>query len=155
PQQATDMLGMKWRRVVRQHRRRPKDKSGAGGGHHSGSRHARACTDKPRSPPVKENITVQALLRPLFAVQDRPPKRETGCRSHTTRRLPHMSRITRFILSTKESVMTWSSDRTSVLLYAILATLFVMSWIYVPALGADRAEIRQACSDNKARALLE
>jgi hypothetical protein len=30
-------------------------------------------------------------------------------------------------------VMTWSSDRTSVLLYAILATLFVMSWIYVPA----------------------
>jgi hypothetical protein len=44
-----------------------------------------------------------------------------------------MSRITRFILSTKESVMTWSSDRASVLLYAILATLFVMSWIYVPA----------------------
>jgi len=29
--------------------------------------------------------------------------------------------------------MTWSSDRTGVLLYAILATLFVMSWIYVPA----------------------
>jgi hypothetical protein len=29
--------------------------------------------------------------------------------------------------------MTWSSDRTSVLLYAILATLLVMSWIYVPA----------------------
>lgn len=34
---------------------------------------------------------------------------------------------------TKKSVMTWSSDRTSVLLYAILATLFVMAWIYVPA----------------------
>jgi hypothetical protein len=33
----------------------------------------------------------------------------------------------------KESVMTWSSDRTSVLLYAILATLLVMAWIYVPA----------------------
>ena len=29
--------------------------------------------------------------------------------------------------------MTWSSDSTSILLYAILATLFVMSWIYVPA----------------------
>ena len=29
--------------------------------------------------------------------------------------------------------MTWSSDRTSVLLYAILGTLLVMSWIYVPA----------------------
>jgi hypothetical protein len=29
--------------------------------------------------------------------------------------------------------MTWSFDSTSVLLYAILATLFVMSWIYVPA----------------------
>jgi hypothetical protein len=35
--------------------------------------------------------------------------------------------------SAKESVMTWSSDRTSVLLYAILATLLVMAWIYVPA----------------------
>jgi len=33
----------------------------------------------------------------------------------------------------KESVMTWSSDRTSVLLYAILATLLVVAWIYVPA----------------------
>jgi len=33
----------------------------------------------------------------------------------------------------KEEVMTWSSDSTSVLLYAILATLFVVSWIYVPA----------------------
>jgi hypothetical protein len=29
--------------------------------------------------------------------------------------------------------MTWSSDRTSVLLYTILATLLVMAWIYVPA----------------------
>jgi hypothetical protein len=29
--------------------------------------------------------------------------------------------------------MTWSSDRTSVLLYAILATLLVMAWIYVPS----------------------
>jgi len=33
----------------------------------------------------------------------------------------------------RKEVMTWSSDSTSVLLYAILATLFVMSWIYVPA----------------------
>jgi hypothetical protein len=29
--------------------------------------------------------------------------------------------------------MTWSSDSMSVLLYAILATLLVASWIYVPA----------------------
>ena len=29
--------------------------------------------------------------------------------------------------------MTWTSDRTGVLLYAILVTLFVMAWIYVPA----------------------
>ena len=35
--------------------------------------------------------------------------------------------------SFEESVMTWISDRTSVLLYAILATLLVMAWIYVPA----------------------
>ena len=34
---------------------------------------------------------------------------------------------------TRRQVMTWSSDSMSVLLYAILATLFVMSWIYVPA----------------------
>ena len=33
----------------------------------------------------------------------------------------------------RSEVMTWSSDSMSVLLYAILATLFVMSWIYVPA----------------------
>ena len=29
--------------------------------------------------------------------------------------------------------MTWSSDHTGVLLYAILGTLLVMSWIYIPA----------------------
>jgi len=29
--------------------------------------------------------------------------------------------------------MTWSSDRTGVLLYAVVGTLLVMSWIYVPA----------------------
>jgi hypothetical protein len=36
-------------------------------------------------------------------------------------------------LGRRREVMTWSSDSTSVLLYAILATLFVMSWIYIPA----------------------
>jgi hypothetical protein len=44
-----------------------------------------------------------------------------------------MCRITRCIPERRREVMTWSSDSTSVLLYAILATLFVMSWIYVPA----------------------
>jgi len=39
--------------------------------------------------------------------------------------------------------MTWSSDRTSVLLYAVLATLLVMAWIYVPAWDASHAD--QAC----------
>ena len=29
--------------------------------------------------------------------------------------------------------MTWSYDRTSVLVYAVLATLLVVAWIYVPA----------------------
>jgi hypothetical protein len=33
----------------------------------------------------------------------------------------------------RREAMTWSSDRTGVLLYAILGTLLVMSWIYVPA----------------------
>jgi len=29
--------------------------------------------------------------------------------------------------------MTWTTDRTGVLLYAIFGTLLVMSWIYIPA----------------------
>ena len=29
--------------------------------------------------------------------------------------------------------MTWTSDSTGVLLYTILGTLLVMSWIYIPA----------------------
>ena len=33
----------------------------------------------------------------------------------------------------RRKVMTWNSDSTSVLLYATLAPLFVMSRIYVPA----------------------
>ena len=33
----------------------------------------------------------------------------------------------------RKDAMTWSSDSTSILLYAILATLFAMSWIYIPA----------------------
>jgi hypothetical protein len=33
----------------------------------------------------------------------------------------------------RRDAMTWTSDRTGVLLYAILGTLFVMSWIYIPA----------------------
>jgi len=44
-----------------------------------------------------------------------------------------MSRIRDASFGRRREVMTWSSDSTSVLLYAILATLFVMSWIYVPA----------------------
>jgi hypothetical protein len=30
-------------------------------------------------------------------------------------------------------VMTWNSDSAGVLLYSILATLLVLSWIYIPA----------------------
>jgi hypothetical protein len=37
------------------------------------------------------------------------------------------------LFGTRRQVMTWSSDSMSVLLYAILATLLVVSWIYVPA----------------------
>jgi hypothetical protein len=29
--------------------------------------------------------------------------------------------------------MSWTSDSTGVLIYTILGTLLVMSWIYVPA----------------------
>lgn len=29
--------------------------------------------------------------------------------------------------------MTWTSDRAGVLLYSMLATLVVLSWIYIPA----------------------
>jgi len=33
----------------------------------------------------------------------------------------------------RREAMTWTSDSAGVLLYAILGTLLVMSWIYVPA----------------------
>jgi hypothetical protein len=29
--------------------------------------------------------------------------------------------------------MTWTSDRTGVLLYSILGTVLVLSWMYIPA----------------------
>ena len=29
--------------------------------------------------------------------------------------------------------MTWTSDRTGVLLYSILGTALVLSWMYIPA----------------------
>jgi len=29
--------------------------------------------------------------------------------------------------------MTWNSDSTGVLVYSILATFLVLSWIYIPA----------------------
>ena len=31
--------------------------------------------------------------------------------------------------------MTWTSDRAGVLLYSILGTVLVLSWIYIPASG--------------------
>jgi hypothetical protein len=36
-------------------------------------------------------------------------------------------------LGRRRHAMTWTSDSTGVLLYAILGTLLVTSWIYIPA----------------------
>src|SRR5262249_29662937 len=38
----------------------------------------------------------------------------------------------------KGYAMTWTSDRTGILLYTMLGTLLVLSSIYVPAVGAVR-----------------
>jgi hypothetical protein len=37
------------------------------------------------------------------------------------------------LLGRRGHVMTWTSDRTSVLLYTIIGMLFVLSTIYLPA----------------------
>ena len=79
--------------------------------------------------PLKERITVQALLRALFV----SPKAQSVTRITYGAVFPSYIPDQEMHPSPKESVMTWSSDRTSVLLYAILATLLVMAWIYVPA----------------------
>jgi hypothetical protein len=36
-------------------------------------------------------------------------------------------------LGRRRHAMTWTSDSTGVLLYTILGTLLVLSWIYIPA----------------------
>ena len=36
-------------------------------------------------------------------------------------------------LGRRRHAMTWTSDSTGVLLYTILGTLLVISWIYIPA----------------------
>jgi hypothetical protein len=46
--------------------------------------------------------------------------------------LPHISRAAGDSLG-REYVMTWTSDITGVLLYTVLGTLLVISWIYAPA----------------------
>jgi hypothetical protein len=79
--------------------------------------------------PLKERITVQALLRALFVC----PKAQSVTRITYGAVFPSYIPDQEMHPSPKESVMTWSSDRTSVLLYAILGTLLVMSWIYIPA----------------------
>jgi hypothetical protein len=42
--------------------------------------------------------------------------------------------MTRFLADQEEGhVMTWDSDRKWVLIYSILVTLLMFSWVYVPA----------------------
>jgi hypothetical protein len=82
----------------------------------------------PESAGPKEHITVEALLRALSSAE-----------AQSVTRITYDAALSSYIPDhemhppTKESVMTWSSDRTSALLYAILATLLVMAWIYIPA----------------------
>jgi hypothetical protein len=41
--------------------------------------------------------------------------------------------MTRFLADQEGNVMTWDSDRKWVLIYSILVTLLMLSWVYVPA----------------------
>jgi hypothetical protein len=47
--------------------------------------------------------------------------------------LPHIIPDNEIDSLGREYVMAWSSDNTGVLLYTILGTLLVISWICVPA----------------------
>ena len=84
---------------------------------------------------MKENITVRALLWAL-SLSGWAPK----AKAQNVMQITYDAALCSYVpdnemhsFGRRRAAMTWSSDRTSVLLYAILATLLVMAWIYVPA----------------------
>jgi hypothetical protein len=82
---------------------------------------------------VKENITVRALLW-APSPQDGAPKTQNVMQiTYDAALCSYVPDHEMYSFGRRRAAMTWSSERTSVLLYAILATLLVMSWIYVPA----------------------
>jgi len=83
---------------------------------------------------AKENITISGATPSPFAVQDRAPKAQNVMQiTYDAALSPYVPRNEMHSFGRRREAMTWSSDRTGVLLYAILGTLLVMSWIYVPA----------------------
>jgi hypothetical protein len=84
----------------------------------------------PESAGPKEHITVEALLRALSS----PPKAQSVTQiTYGAAFCSYVPDQNMHSFGRRRGAMTWTSDRTGVLLYAILATLFVMAWIYVPA----------------------
>ena len=82
---------------------------------------------------MKENITVQALLRALSPSGSGPKAQSVMQITYDAALSSYVPDNEMHSFGRRRAAMTWSSDRTGVLLYAILATFFVMSWIYVPS----------------------
>jgi hypothetical protein len=68
-------------------------------------------------------------LRP----QDRGQNAQKSDRDHRRRGAASYIRHDEIDSLGREYVMTWTSDITGVLLYTVLGTLLVISWIYAPA----------------------
>ena len=60
-----------------------------------------------------------------------PKKSRTVMRITDAMPLPEISLVQ--LWDEGRCVMTWTSDSAAVLLYSILATFLVLSWIYIPA----------------------
>src|SRR5258708_25761478 len=60
-----------------------------------------------------------------------PRKAQNSDADHRRRTAPEISLVQ--LWDEGRCVMTWTSDSTGVLLYSVLATFLVLSWIYIPA----------------------
>jgi hypothetical protein len=69
------------------------------------------------------NDTEQKAVEPLL-FESALVHRQTMCRTYARGQMRHLN---------EGHVMTWDSDGKWVLIYSILVTLFMLSWVYVPA----------------------
>jgi hypothetical protein len=83
---------------------------------------------------AKENITISGATPSPFALRIAPQKPKKVIQiTYDAALSSYVPDHEMHSFGRRRAAMTWSSDRTGVLLYAILGTLLVMSWIYVPA----------------------